>query len=158
MDEIEERADALALKLIDVTTGRNEALLLGIQIEGLKDLALIKQVADNRSTWNATVGMRERELAAMELMAAGVPKQGICGAQSQGVWNGSAHVMQTCRIPAGHQGWHESAQGMQWTSSAACGHLWSWMEGEEKHSEICTLLKDHGGRHSNAVTGIYEDA
>lgn len=42
LSEIESRADALTLKLVHANTGRQEALQLGVQIEGLRDLAQIK--------------------------------------------------------------------------------------------------------------------
>lgn len=84
-------------------------------------------------------------------------RQGICGDQSRSVWTGERMAPQTCRIPAGHSGWHRSAQGMEWAEGEnmrTCGFRWSWPGGEVSHFEICTETVKHSGDHRNSVTGI----
>lgn len=110
LSEIESRASALALKLVNVTTGRQEALLIGVQLEGLRDLAQIKAIADNRADHNVAVGMRERELAAMEAVAAGIPKPNTAKCGFGWSWpDGETSHFEICTEPAKHTGDHRNS-------------------------------------------------
>lgn len=173
LSEVEKRADALTQVLIHGNTGRQQALLLGVQIEGLRDLAQIKAIADNRAEHNVAVGMRERELAAMEAVAANIPSQGICGAQSRSVWTGERMVPQTCRVSAGHSGWHKSAQGMEWTEGEAAPtkpiadrlhELVSYCRAEaDRESHEAETAREHSGltarkQFGDVAADAYKDA
>lgn len=115
LNEIEREADLLAGKLVLEATGRNEALLLGVQLEGLKDLATIKALCNSRAEHNVAVDLRQRELAAMEQVAANMPTAAPCGeASPEIVLAGGITGRHYCRYPTGHSGLHRSPQGTEW--------------------------------------------
>jgi hypothetical protein len=53
--DIEAKADQLAQRLL--AAGMAEARLISLQISGLRDLAQIKAVGDQRAQWNSSVMM-----------------------------------------------------------------------------------------------------
>lgn len=126
LNEIEEKAQELAGYLL--VAGKQEALLLGIQIEGLKDLALIMSARDRRHERNAHVGMRgeenalrQRELTAMEQAAATIGRQVLGQRSEPGAVAGppcpftlslGEKEYYVCTLPASHDGPHRG--GGKW--------------------------------------------
>lgn len=62
LEEIEAKADELVIKALEPDTGVREVELLNLQIENLKDLAMIKRVADQRAQWIVHASWRHAEL------------------------------------------------------------------------------------------------
>jgi hypothetical protein len=133
LNEIEREADRLASHLLHSQTGKNEALLLGVKLEGLAHLAQIKRTRDLRAEWNAHVEMRETEIDAMHKAAN--------AAEAAASWK--AQEADEARRPK-------------------CGYRWSWREGDAQHWEICTLIERHElqgiPRHYNQVTLVAEES
>jgi hypothetical protein len=127
LNEIEEQADRLVVQLL--AAGKQEALLLGIQIEGLKDLATIKALRDSRAEHNVAMDLQQRELAAMETVAANMPTQ--------------------YPLP------DRPRCGQRWSWGS---HLGPYSAVNPEHYEICTLPPQHSGVHHNEVTGIRSDS
>jgi hypothetical protein len=69
LKEIEDKADELAERVISTPSLGTTTLHAG-QIKALKDLAIIKAAVSQRADYDAAKAMRERELAAMEAVAA----------------------------------------------------------------------------------------
>lgn len=142
LSDIEAKADELARQLL--AAGKSEALLLGIQLEGLRDLAQIKAVGDQRAQWNASVEMRrvevqaaemrhEREVAAMERTATNVadalPKSTdspvvvrATAAPCPSSLSLSKDEYYVCTNPANHEGPHTGG-GKVWTGPGNMGRL-----------------------------------
>jgi hypothetical protein len=163
LNEIETKADELLEQMYRDFTGPDGAA-------EMRDICTRMDVLERAARIKATVafrkerederakaeGMRERELAAMETVAANMPTAAPCGAASpEIVLAGGAQSKQYCRWPAGHAGPHKSPQGTEWIADERCGQRWNW--GGE-HFEICTLPPQHSGAHHNVVTGVRSDS
>lgn len=132
LSEIEEKAEQLAGYLFE-TDSKSAALLYQLQLEGLKDLAIIKNIA-------------------MESIPAA--QAGPCLSLAPKVaYAGSAPVH--CTLFSGHAGRHTDGEAV-WSVGveALCGQRWTWADAEGKHSEICTVVAGHNGLHFNGVTGV----
>lgn len=155
LSEIESRADALTLKLVHANTGRQEALQLGVQIEGLRDLAQIKATVAHQ----ARVGVQAKLGLPMQMPWAPnqiLPRETRCKSSRNGVVFGDPQrqIVLQCLLADDHPGLHTDREGVKWDNDnpAKCGVRWSWQGANVRHHEICTELAGHIGQHYNANT------
>lgn len=167
LSDIEAKADELVQRLL--VAGKSEALLIGIQIGGLRDLAQIKAVGDQRAQWNASVGMREedstrrdREIAAMEAVAAKVPEpttpERRCEIQREAIVLGEKPERKTrlqCLLADGHPGLHTDCEGVKWDEevrfvqppASGVPPCPSTFQRSKDEYYVCTLEYQHEGQH-----------
>lgn len=166
LSEIEEKAQEFAGHLIG-TPSRASADLYRSKLKGLRDLALIMQVADNRATWNAQVGMRERELVAMEQTAANVTEalakqaptqpERRCEIQREAIVLGEKPdrtIQLQCLLADGHPGLHTDREGVRWDEEvrfvqpAPTGpQCPSTLRISQDEQYTCRFAAGHGGDH-----------
>jgi hypothetical protein len=111
--EVEEMARDLCQQLM--TAGAAHADLLGVQLNGLRNLAQVIQVGDGRIARTAELEIKQQALAAMN------PQPGPCHAEAPMYrFYGANPVPKFCTMMAGHAGAHMNSDDgrMVWEDEA----------------------------------------
>lgn len=166
LSDIEAKAEDLANRLL--AAGKSEAMLIGFQIAGLRDLAQIKAVGDQRAQWNASVEYTVRQTSALELAAtaqtdaaqaqvAAKPER-RCEIQREVIVLGEKperKIRLQCLLADGHPGLHTDREGTKWDEevrfvqppASGVPPCPSTFQRSRDEYYVCILSYEHDGPH-----------